>query len=79
MKNMTKDEKLTELIQRVVARLKIQAPPAEISDASAIAAYYDIFNNPPRWKPGIRTPQENAVSSGKPNLSFKRRAPLVVA
>lgn len=69
---MTKNDKLLDLIQRVVTKLKAQAPPTGMTDVSAISAYYQIFKGPARWKAGIRTPQEMEVPVGKLNPPFKR-------
>ena len=80
MNNVTKDEKLSELIECAVARLRVLPPPVGMTDAAAISAYYDIFKSPAHWKAGVRTPQETTVPNGKLASSFKRaRAPMVFA
>jgi hypothetical protein len=70
---VTKDDKTLELVQRTVAFLKTLAPPAGMSDATAVRAYYAIFDGPARWKKEIRNPQENLASAGKSNSRFKIR------
>jgi hypothetical protein len=69
---VTKDEKISDLIHRAVETFKSQPAPGTLTDPKSIAAYYAVFNNPPRWKPGKRIPEETLAPAVKMTARFKR-------
>jgi len=69
---VTKDEKISELVQRALETFKTHPAPGALQEPAAISAYYAVFNSPARWKPGIRTPQEIPSLAVKKTLRFKR-------